>query len=743
MTRSTSPPSSGVLQVPVKPLGVYLLILYGITLFFLIRWPIVAGDTDLWYHLNGGRYILEHHAIPHTSFFSFVSPPRIWVDYYWLFQALIYTVYSWFWYDGLVVLRAGMYLATVTMIMVFLLKDQEGNRALAWCVTIAALCSVLLIPRIELVRPHLFSYFFSVVFLYVLECAPHRVGWLPVLAILWCNLHGITYPVMWLITGAYGAERLLSFLKGTKSRKAQVRSFLLPLALSMLAVFLTPHGAHLLKVPFRSLAYESHVIGEFTHLTLNDLLSGKISVLIPTFQTLVNLYLVLTGLSFLSGVTRKQVRVSHVLLCLGGTALLTKGIRFVYEFVILALPLLKANPLCAPDRLKRRAPTPIYLALEGLLMILPLTFVQSYFADRPRYPFSHRGLPQGIVAFLNRIDATGKILNYPNNGGYLQWALSPRYKIFMDMEVPFLFTTDDLRLVDRLFVEEEALRNVLAKYDPEFIVVPLAFRDFRDVIKKFPEYVVVFFDDVEVLYVNARRYPAIAQSYALKGIDPFALQDQNIDDVIADREGLVKYLPRLLEIHPECVTLGYIAGRLKIREKAYEQAIAYASTIMRSFPEYPMGYRLKGDALMELKRFSEARAYYQQGLERASGFHVRRLYEKIALTYLEQHQYAKAYGALREIVNVFSTKTSAEDLANLGLAALRAGRKREAQTVLQSIYTYKIAPDNTVWAEQFRNTLTRFGLSLDEVSQEDGFAFLRNTASPPPPTATKKKKSAR
>ena len=22
-----------------------------------VRWPIVAGDTDLWYHLNGGRYI--------------------------------------------------------------------------------------------------------------------------------------------------------------------------------------------------------------------------------------------------------------------------------------------------------------------------------------------------------------------------------------------------------------------------------------------------------------------------------------------------------------------------------------------------------------------------------------------------------------------------------------------------------------------------------------------------------------
>lgn len=60
---------------PLRGIQVYLILLLALSFYYLIRWPIVALDTDLWYHLNGGRYILENKSLPTTSFFSFISPP--------------------------------------------------------------------------------------------------------------------------------------------------------------------------------------------------------------------------------------------------------------------------------------------------------------------------------------------------------------------------------------------------------------------------------------------------------------------------------------------------------------------------------------------------------------------------------------------------------------------------------------------------------------------------------------------
>lgn len=91
----------------------YLLLLCFLSFGYLLAWPIMKTDTDIWYHLCGGRYLYEHHALPQTTYFSFISSPaRPWVDYYWWFQAAAYQLYSWFGYYGLIALRALLHKAT-------------------------------------------------------------------------------------------------------------------------------------------------------------------------------------------------------------------------------------------------------------------------------------------------------------------------------------------------------------------------------------------------------------------------------------------------------------------------------------------------------------------------------------------------------------------------------------------------------------------------------------------------------
>ena len=62
----------------------YLAALFAALAVFLLRWPIFAGDADLWYHLAAGRVIGTTGEVPRQAVGTFLERP--WNDYYWLFQ---------------------------------------------------------------------------------------------------------------------------------------------------------------------------------------------------------------------------------------------------------------------------------------------------------------------------------------------------------------------------------------------------------------------------------------------------------------------------------------------------------------------------------------------------------------------------------------------------------------------------------------------------------------------------------
>ena len=101
--------------------------LYSSCIFFL-RLPILSfGDSDLWYHLSGGRYFFSNNVIPNTGFFSFLAEYREWSNYYWLFQVLVYKIYELTGYYGLIILKAVVFVITLLVIAFFLLKDENNE----------------------------------------------------------------------------------------------------------------------------------------------------------------------------------------------------------------------------------------------------------------------------------------------------------------------------------------------------------------------------------------------------------------------------------------------------------------------------------------------------------------------------------------------------------------------------------------------------------------------------------------
>jgi len=670
----------------MRPAFLYVLIVASWSIVRLAAWPIAAGDTDLWYHLNGGRYLFQHHAIPTTSYFSFVSPARVWVDYYWLFQALVYAVYQAAGYYGLVALRVGLYGSVVGLILWYLFRGRDRHEPnFVWLASVAVAYTTLMIPRSMLVRPHLFSYLFVVTALFLLEYRPRRAIWfLPVLSVLWANVHGITYPLMVLLGSVYVVEYGVKQLTG-QSLPADAGRIVAPACLAMLGVLATPHGLRLLPVPFIPTTYAMGYIQEFTPIFDTSLLSIEVFSMVMTHSTMFHLLLAALIFAFLHAVTHPPLRLSHLWLAIVGVALLVKGVRFEYECALLALPLLAATPLFPTTHLSRQVPKVVYLGVFVFLLILPLRLVELPFQHRPRYPFTHRELPHGIGLFLREINVGGTVLNFPNDGGYLQWMLYPRYKIFMDMEIPFLFHDEDMFTARHIFADEAMLKQFVATYHPTFISAPMTLGRFGTVVRGCPQYVLVFFDDEEALYVDRDQHPVIAQRYGLTGVDVFEMTVRTEDSFSSDpsREPLLRYLPTLLRIFPEGRVCNRLAAHLYIQEGLYDLALPFTTTLITQFPDSSPGYRLRGDALKGLGLWQEALVAYQRALATAKPEARGYLYRQVGTIYLHQHQYQKAFEALREITDIFSANSEDQDLYDFAIAALESGRVPQGKLILK------------------------------------------------------------
>jgi len=684
----------------------YALFFWGLAGLCLFKWPIFAFDTDLFYHLAHGKYIFLNDSIQDKSYFSFISPSRDWVDYYWLFQVLVFKIYSWANYYGLVIFRAIIFLATA-LLLLFLIYDTKEKESFFYFSVVFSLTFLLLLSRFQLIRPHIFSYLFIISFLYIIECYPRKAFLLPILAILWCNLHGIEYPVLFLICLSYIFDFFISLL--IKKERIQKKDFpyIFPLIISLATVYITPHGSKLIAIPFISTEYASQYIKELRYFNFYEFFNFQLS---NPLLTIFNILLVLIIFSIIISIAHGKINISHLLLFAGGTFLLTKGFRFINEFTLLSIPLLRANLINFSFVQKSLRKKIIFVVFIIFCLSLPLILLKNQFQNRPKFPLSTVNLPTGITAFLNNLPISGSLLNHPNNGGYFIWSLYPKYKIFMDMEVPFLFTDEDFFMAANAFSNEEVLGKIIAKYSPSFISVPQNQKEFKDLIKKFPDFKPIFFDQAEVLYINQKHYPDIADKYKLN-IDPFDLFGQTIEAMISlkGKEILLNDVLRLNKIYPECMMTNQILSMYFNKEGDYHSSIKYADRIIDNYPDAPMGYKLKGIALKNLKSYDEALSCFEKALERTSGEDKREIYKQIAYVYTQKQDYKNAYKFFKKGINVFSAKTTYQDLFDFSSAALLADRIDEAIFYLK-LANNKVPPEDKKYKERIESQLARLGV---------------------------------
>lgn len=208
----------------------------------------LLGDGDTGWHIRTGEWILQHKAVPTADFFSFTKPGQPWFAWEWGWDVLFATVHH---YSGLagVVLINVILLGFISVLLFRLIRRSTDNDILAFLFTIIATCGCTVHWW---ARPHLFSWLFVLLFANAIlsaEEGKRAALWsLPLLTVLWTNLHGAFFiGILMLLASATGAAASILTTGGTPWRSAYVRSapYLGAASACAAATFVNPYTWHL------------------------------------------------------------------------------------------------------------------------------------------------------------------------------------------------------------------------------------------------------------------------------------------------------------------------------------------------------------------------------------------------------------------------------------------------------------------------------------------------------------------
>lgn len=467
----------------------------GAYLFFLYLGDTLLQDSDSFWQIKIGQWILDHRAMPTTDFYSFTRAGAPWISTSWLSQvAFAFSHAQWGW-AGPVILTA-VAVALAVAIFVYLLDAQiEAPRA----VLFAMLALVLSIHHV-LARPHILALPVMVAWVGLLMAAADRRSapswhWLPLMA-LWANLHG-GFVLGLALIGPISLEAVEHAEKGRRLRLF-VRWVLFGVG-ALIASCCTPYG-------WRTL------LGATNILSLGELLSLILEWAPANFATFTSFEGALVGLIALGYYRGLVLSAPRVFLILFLTWSALTHVRSIEAFAFL-VPLVLAKPLgetfprpvadaAGADRWPAR-----YVTALGALMIVAAGWTStSLYMVHHRFTFTMTQTPVAAVDLLEQRKVQ-RIFNAYQFGGYL---ISRDIPIFVDGRAELYgekFVMDFFKATEGK--KPELLPRLLDEYkiDATLLVADAPGPQILDQLKGWKR---IYADDIAVIHVREHAGSAAA-----------------------------------------------------------------------------------------------------------------------------------------------------------------------------------------------------------------------------------------
>jgi len=535
----------------------FLILITSIIVFIFFLFPVT--DFDIWFHLAGGKFMIENWQFPKTEIFSYTAHGNPWYINSFGFDALSYSVFKFWGLDGLNILKAIISLL-IFLLIIFYLNKRKGLNLFSSLFVVLALFSI---REGFSLRPHTFSYLIFVVFLILLfkyrESKNYKlIFFLCLTQFIWVNFHssfiwGIAFCGLFLVSETF------------LNRKIEKKDLVLAgsvFLVSLLHIFYGPN--YFLRIFKASFGLSKSPIRE---------------LLPPTPETFMSLMgFILFSLFLVIYFSYKEKRFDILLISTFLSLIALTNARFLRDLVLfLCLVAPPYFPKIPKAKIKKISSIKMPRTAQSVFYFVILFSLFLWAKNTPL------GIGLGLERFTYPVKAVefiknerlleksnGQLYNTYNFGGYLTWTIFP-HKIFIDGRMQ-LYSGEIFDNYWSNFEGGDIWRNNVEKYNITLALMTLPHTDgktvYNDSSLMFPkkEWGLVYYDDVSMIYVKRMdSLKDLVEKYEYKIINPQAMDFGYLEKTIKNQEDFemaLEEIKRGLELNPESYRLHFTLSYL-------------------------------------------------------------------------------------------------------------------------------------------------------------------------------------
>ena len=469
-------------------------ILFYTTLLLLITAYTLSAtyiDFDLWARLIAGMGVIDGGHVLTRDFLSY-TPVHIWYDHEWGSGVIFYAFLKFFGPNSLIFLQIGLSF----LIFFVISKVIKLRTGIAACNILFFFLAYMAVMRNlnHPVRCHMFSFLFFAIYIYILEKYRQKSNYkllilLPVLTIIWNNLHGGVVAGLGLIA---------MYIAGEILNRKPYKQYLIALCVSVLSLIINPWGIDYIKFLLHATTMPRPHIGEWF-----GLLSPRNIKRYPIFKSFVCLVL---GFEIFKNFQTlkifKPLELYHKIdkvkvIVLAATLFLSiEHIKMMPFFCIAAVCYCYESAAYIFDKINEKA---IYAVL------LLITFC-SIAAEKFELPLNFKIYPVTEVEFIKANNITGNIVADFGLGSYISYKLYPHNKIYMDGRYEEVYPDEIFDLLQNFYaVNGPHWDEILKKYPPDIIFVKTDNPNYI-LMKKNKDYTHIFTGNTGGVFVKNEIY---------------------------------------------------------------------------------------------------------------------------------------------------------------------------------------------------------------------------------------------
>jgi len=613
--------------LPVNKSIIALLFICLITLAFALNISQMSNN-DIWMHLKNGELILKSHHFLYKDTYSFRTIGMPWVNHEWLAGVIFYLVYQIGSVNALIFFKAFL-VVILTIFMVGTCRLTRDRWAVFYPIVVFALFNAAV--RF-LDRPHMFTEMFVPIFIYILFAYKYRhkdyLIWLPLLSLLWVNIHGGFVVGMGIITLFVLFETIRTLLnryyffhQNDILSMRRLKKLWIIWLLSGMVLSINPHGISIYTYPFE--------------LTQKKIFMTQIYEWQPPFKSetfkasyafyYFIIWMILLGLSFFFD--WKHFDLTNAALCALFLAMSLKMHRNITTFALATAPIMSLNIDQFFDLIlnkKGMIKTDLLCKVTVLLIAIGLTamtFKYGYFyREGSRKPFGlgvASNMPVDAVNYVKQNHIKGNCFNPYTYGTYIIHELYPETRVVMDSR--------DLPYGESLYLEhQEAMMRVenfealFHKYHIDYIVLNYQQDDLLEhfkYLKDTGEWVLVYFDDRNVVYVrNTAENKKLIERDGYFLLHPVLTMEKR--DIESQKiPQYIQECKRSIQRNPSLIFPRLVLQNIYLARGEFKEAVDMGEEMIRIEPKNARWYILLGETYLRMGNNNQARAFFQKAAE--------------------------------------------------------------------------------------------------------------------------------